>query len=143
MTFYCDSCIQNKPLHELSILIIRKWEASGKVYRYCKSCRSTKAAVPDVFWDGKPEENLADDPVTGQPRVFSSKAEKSAYLKERGIMEAGDRVHGAPLMVSQQEPPKKDSRPDVMMALKQVKEMGQDVRRQEYLRIVKEGRRYE
>jgi len=92
-----------------------------------------------VYWDGKPEENLADDPVTGQPPVFFSKGHKAAYLKSRGIVEAGDRVHGAPAMTS--TPPKLDSRHEVRMALKKVSEMGRDVRRQEYLRIIKEGQR--
>lgn len=97
-----------------------------------------------MFWDGKPEENLADDPVTGKPRVFFSKAEKAAYLKERGLREAGDRLHGAPaeLWRNQNQIPKTDTRHEVKMALKKVQEMGRDRRRQEYLRIQKEGRRY-
>ena len=110
--------------------------------RYCRLCQSPKAAVPDVYFDGKPEINLADDPTTGKPRVFSSRGEKAAYLKERGICEAGDKVRGAPVMLHKEKPPKLDSRHEVQMALKRVKEMGRDVRRQEYLKIQKEGRRY-
>lgn len=94
-----------------------------------------------MFFNGKPEEGLADNPLTGKPRVFSSKGEKAAYLRERGLVEAGDRHHGAPMQIHQNQNRKTDSRHEVMMALKKVREMGQDNRRQAYLKIVKEGRR--
>lgn len=142
MKFKCNSCEQDRDFQtEFSILIIERWGHGIK--RFCRICRSPKVGVSDVYWDGKPEENLADGP-DGKPRVFSSKGEKAAYLKSRGIREAGDRVHGAPLMVSKQAiPPVVDSRHEVKMALKQVKEMGRDVRRQQYLKIIKEnGGRY-
>jgi len=99
--------------------------------------------VPDVYWDGKPEENLANDPVTDKPIVFLSKGQKAEYLRSKGIMEAGDRVHGAPVSIyKNQERKAVDSRHEVQMALKKVKEMGRDRRRQEYLRIVNENRRH-
>jgi hypothetical protein len=109
--------------------------------RFCRWCVSGTVSDPDVFWDGKPEENLADDPVTGKPRVFISKGQKAAYLKDHGLMEAGDSVHGAPVMFHREHSRKPDSRHETLMAIKKIKEMGQDVRRQEYLRIKKEGQR--
>lgn len=138
MTFFCNGC--NKPQdfdRDYGMLII---SAKRELRRFCRFCCNPKVYLPDVFWDGKPEENLADDPRTGKPRVFSGKAEKAAYLKERGLVEAGDRVGGAPFMAHKQPVPKLDSRHEVRMALKKVKEMGRDVRRQEYLRIIKENR---
>jgi len=83
---------------------------------------------------------LADDPNTGKPRVFSSKGEKAAYLKERGLREAGDKVRGAPVMIHQNQNIRTDSKHEVKMALKRVKEMGIDRRRQEYYRIMKQKR---
>lgn len=141
MTFLCCLCEEEKDFDtEFSILVIESW---GKgIKRFCKECRRPKAGVPDVFFDGRPEEGLADDPNTGKPRVFFSKGEKAAYLKERGLMEAGDRYHGSPVEIHKNQNQKTDTRHEVKMALKKVKEMGRDVRRQEYLRICKEGGRY-
>lgn len=113
-------------------------ERGKSLHKICRSCMIPKAGIPDVFFDGKPEENLADDPQTGKPRVFASKGEKAAYLKERGIVEAGDRFHGAPFQAT--APEKRNSRDVVREALHRVKQMGQDVRRQAYLKIVKENR---
>lgn len=136
LNFHCNSCDLDRDFSsQFSILIIEKWGHGIK--RFCKDCRKPKAGLPDVFFDGKPEENLADDPHTGKPRVFSSKGEKAAYLKERGIREAGDRYHGAPFASGNK--PSVDSKHAVKMALKQVREMGADVRRQAYLKVVKEG----
>jgi len=129
----CSGCGNNKD--------IVFWVTDGKEERrYCRGCRSPKNYVPDVFWDGKPEVNLADDPNTGKPRVFSSKGEKAAYLKERGLREAGDKVRGAPVMIHQNQNIRTDSKHEVKMALKRVKEMGIDRRRQEYYRIMKQKR---
>lgn len=143
MMFFCSGCQKDRDFEtEFAILIIQKW--GDGIIRFCRECRSPRSAVPDVYWDGKPEGNLADDPVTGQPRVFLSRGQKAAYLKERGLMEAGDRVHGAPVMFhKEQVAPRKDTRHEVRMALKRVREMGRDVRRQQYLRIVREGQRAE
>ena len=114
----------------------------GKTYFFFNDTSSEKTSVglPDVYWDGKPEHGLADDPATGKPRVFSSKSEKSAYLKERGLVESGDRVGGAPSSYFSSEKVV-DHRVSAMQALQHVKQMGKDVRRQEFLRIVKEGGR--
>jgi len=137
MTFHCDTCNQARDFDkDYSLYIINR---RNEVSRVCRSCRGrSSVSFPDVYFDGKPEENLADDPHTGKPRVFSSRGEKAAYLRERGIMEAGDLIHGAPYSTSG-NPGKVDSRHEVRMALKKVKEMGKDVRRQEYLRITKGG----
>ncbi len=132
MALKCDAC-GSEDAHRI------RYYGDGS--SACDRCgASPTQGVPDVYWDGKPEENLADDPVTGKPRVFLSKGHKAAYLKERGLMEAGDRVRGAPYMPG--IPAKTDSKHEVRMALKQVREMGQDVRRQAYLRIIKEGQHH-
>lgn len=144
MTFRCDICGQNRDFDlDFGMTIV---SGKGVLTRICRRCKRPKGGIPDVYWDGKPEENLADDPQTGMPRVFSSKAEKAAYLKSRGLMEAGDRVHGAPMSVTQMvERPshqKTDSREIVRKALADVKKMGIDYRRREFLRIKKQGERY-
>lgn len=136
MIFFCNGCATEQDFKEC-----RLWVCVDKepIKRYCRNCKSGTPLVADVYWDGKPEINLADDPVTGKPRVFASKGQKAAYLKERGLMEAGDRLHGAPVEMARLSR-KTDSRHEVKMAIKQVKEMGQDVRRQAYLKILKERR---
>lgn len=93
-----------------------------------------------MFWDGKPELNLSQDPHTGKERTFFSKAQKASYLKERGIAEAGDRVHGAPVEVSRNQAINKvDSRHEVQLALRKVKQMGRDQRHQAYLKLMKDN----
>lgn len=141
LRFYCNGCEAEKDFSsQFCILIIEKWGHGIK--RYCKECRSPSAGVPDVYWDAKPEINLADDPHTGQPRVFFSKGQKAAYLRERGLLEAGDRIHGAPIQHSKIQAPKQDAHDAVKKSLQMVKDMGRDNRRQAYLKILKEGRRF-
>lgn len=114
-------------------------------YEYCDKCGgATIAHFDDVFWDGRPEENLADGP-DGKPITFFSRGDKARYLKERGICEAGDRVHGAPVtsMVSKDKAMAKAKwHHDVAEARRKVASMGQDVRRQAILKVIKESRQY-
>lgn len=153
---YCFQC--EKLIDEEKVFISVTKQVEGCWKNFCRNCvaphkfeykptefkvGSGRASFPDVFWDGKPEENLADDPRTGKPRVFHSKGQKSAYLKEKGIMEAGDKYHGAPVQISQNQLRKAvDGRHEVQMAIKKVKEMGKDQRHQEYLKIIREGQRH-
>jgi hypothetical protein len=116
----------------------------GKSYFFFKDepVAPKMASVADVYWDGKPEVDLADDPTTGRPRVFSSRAEKAQYLKEHNIVQVDSRVHGAPLSsINVPQGTKSDSRDEIRKALADVKKMGIDYRRQQYLKIVKEGKR--
>lgn len=141
MTFDCFGCNQSRDFDkDFSILII---DVKKNSKRFCKECRSPRNFVPDVYFDGKPEENLADDPNTGKPRVFLSKGQKASYLKERGLMEAGDKVHGAPYSFSQnQNRVVVDSKDEVFKSIKKVREMGRDARRREYLKIVSQRGRF-
>ena len=140
--FFCDGCEKEKDFYKEFVFMTTTKEGTGKNLRFCRNCRTVRVSFPDIYFDGKPEENLADD-ENGKPRVFASKGQKASYLKERGIMEAGDRVHGAPVQVSRNVPRGEDSSNAAKMALKKVREMGKDVRRQAYLKIVKENRIYE
>lgn len=84
---------------------------------------------------------MADDPKTGKPIVFGSKAEKAAYLKAHGLKEAGDRIGGAPATVLGHSVPRDNPREAAMKALAEVGKMGKAYRRQEFLRIQKESSR--
>jgi len=122
---------------------IRFYFDDNEIIQICNYCADFgSSSVYDVYWDGKPEINLADDEKTGNPRVFSSKKEKYFYLKEKGLVEAGDRVHGAPVSHSK-EVANLDSRHEVKKVLKFLKEMGIDQRRQEYLKVIKNAKRIE
>lgn len=114
-------------------------------YEYCEKCGDVGHVVlHDVFWDGKPEENLADGP-DGKPIVFISRGQKARYLKERGICEAGDRFHGAPVSTVGGRDKAADRRKwhtQVIEARKKVESMGRDVRRQALLKVIKESRQY-
>lgn len=115
---------------------------SGKreFYEYCDKCGGAGPVhIPDVFWDGKPEENLADGP-DGKPVVFFSKGQKARYLQERGIYEAGDTHHGAPVtsLVSESREERRRRNLDaVRSARMKVESMGKIYRRQEFLRLTK------
>ena len=118
----------------------------GKSYFFFgESNAESRPALPDVYWDGKPEHGLADDPITGKPRVFGSRAEKAQYLRDHNLQEAGDRQGGSPLTPRPMEVSDFGQAPvdreSALKALHHVRQMGQDVRRQAYLKIVKEGRR--
>lgn len=133
----CDGCS-----HDVNFSEFRLWVCpeKGGMLRYCKGCRYGTTSFPDVYFDNKPEINLADDPITGKPREFLSRGQKAAYLKEKGIREAGDRYHGAPYQFSQnQEKKRVDTKHEVQMALKKVREMGKYRRHQEYLKLMKEN----
>ena len=119
----------------------------GKTYFFFGGSNAeSNPSLPDVYWDGKPEHGLADDPLTGKPRVFGSRQEKAQYLRDHNLVEAGDRKGGSPLTPRpiengdfEQRPANSDS---ARKALHFVSQMGQDVRRQAYLKILKEsGRR--
>lgn len=61
--------------------------------------------MPDVYFThtGQKFDNLA---VDGQSVEFFSRAQKARFMKERGITEVGDKVHGAPFTAM--EKPSKD-----------------------------------
>ena len=136
MNFHCDGCDRISAHVDLKRCVITS-EVNSRFLRFCRYCCDSKASVPDVFWDGRPEINLADGP-DGNPLTFSSKHEKARYLKANGIMEAGDKVRGSFPTVTN-NPQRVDMRDAARKALAQVKQMGKDVRRQEFLRITKEA----
>ena len=106
-------------------------------YEYCNQCSDVSgASLPDVFWDGKPEINLADDPTTGKPRVFASKFEKARYLKERGLMEAGGGYHGC--RTSMPPVQEKKTGPTAAEARAKVAQMGKAYKREQVWKIIKE-----
>ena len=133
----CSGCDNQNASHVSSRFV--DVESGGREYvECCEICGVVQNIwTPDVFWDGKPEENLADGP-DGKPRVFSSKRDKALYLRSKGIFEAGDFRHGAPM--SAVDIPARNSlksREQVRAAMNKVKNMGIDVRRREMAKINK------
>ena len=74
MKFFCDGCNKDRDFDREYGLFIAT--ANKEIKRICKLCRKPQTSFPDVYWDGKPEEGLADDPLTGKPRVFFRKARR-------------------------------------------------------------------
>lgn len=73
-------------------------DAKQQYFRFCKTCVSGNPVIHDVYI-GKGsgvqyEENIAD-PKTGDPIPFYDKPSKLAAMKQAGVREAGDRIHGA------------------------------------------------
>jgi hypothetical protein len=134
----CDGC-GNKAATFLKAGFFKNEKNEREYFEYCNVCGQVgSVGVADVYWDGTPEHGLPDDPKTGEPHVFASRSEKARFLRENHLVEAGDRVHGSMIRHSRgnDETPQ-DSRQEVERALAHVRKMGRDVRRQEYLRIVK------
>lgn len=109
---------------------------------YCDRCGYTGTFnLPDVYVDGKPEENLPDDPRTGKPPVFTSRSDKALFLKTHKLIECRGREHGGPAIPATEPAYNKEAaREEARAAISHVQKMGKDYRRQEYLRIVKERR---
>jgi hypothetical protein len=78
----------------------RYWciDAKNFCYVLCRNCRKGSTAVPDVYYGYgsgiHSEENIAD-PKTGEPIPFWDKTSKREAMRRAGVMECGDRVHGA------------------------------------------------
>lgn len=78
----------------------RYWCIDSKNFCFvlCRDCHKGRGAVPDVYYGygsgTHTEENIAD-PKTGEPIPFWDKASKRDAMRRAGVIEAGDRVHGA------------------------------------------------
>lgn len=138
----CGGCGAVNPLNWASSTAKNE---DGSYVEWCGICsEDSVCGVPDVYWDGKPEENLADG-ADGKPQVFLSRGQKARYLKERGLYEAGDRFHGAPFTsVSKEDPRTRQCRNAnlVAEARRKVESMGKDVRRQAILKVIHDARKY-
>lgn len=133
----CETCGNKYPIR-------RHYSASAQLW-ICDQCGASSASFPDVYWDGKPEINLADGP-DGKPMTFLSRGQKAQYLKERGLCEAGDKFHGAPYttVVSRDTAAERTRKAhEFQQARAKVESMGKDRRRQEVLRIIKQARQFE
>ena len=77
-----------------------KCSDKGELYRGCSDCltEKTPSLSPDVFFDASKGSNQTDPNLCDRYKgkiPFSSKREKAAILKNKGIREAGDKMHGA------------------------------------------------
>jgi len=133
----CSGC-GNKEAYKTASMFTENEQGERVNTEWCDRCGTVSNVwMPDVFWDGKPEENLADG-ADGKPRVFGSKRDKAIYLKSKGIFEAGDSYHGA--MMSATRVPARDTRKSLEQtreAIRKAKSMGADVRRREIHRMMK------
>lgn len=130
----------NKEAYRLRVGHYKDEDGAVRKYEYCNVCGELGALyVPDVYFDGKPEKNLAD--VNGKPVEFLSKGQKAKYLKERGMVEAGDRVKGGTAfdgVFRKHAPDRETIRHESALAVKQVREMGKDFKRQEIQKIIRQ-----
>lgn len=72
---------------------------AGEEFYYCRDCRSGKSVGVKDVWYGygsgtHTEENICD-PETGKPIPFSSRQGKWEAMQKAGVVEAGDKFHGA------------------------------------------------
>jgi len=67
----------------------------GEFIDTCNFCGfNGSSTVADVYYPGPHScENITDD--KGTPIQFTSKGHKARVMRERGIMEAGDRIRGS------------------------------------------------
>lgn len=91
----CDNC-GSITWHYFRI----KCSDAQELYRGCSDClnETTPNLSPDVYFDSSKGSNQTDPNLcrrNGTPIPFSGKREKAAILKQKGIREAGDKIHGA------------------------------------------------
>lgn len=112
----------------------------GQGWEFCDACgHLPKIGVADVYWDGKAEHGLPDDPRTGQPRVFGSKGEKAAFLRAHGLKEAGDRMHGGNATMNGRDRHTEDpakARDAVNRALAHVKQLPKEERQRRIMTLI-------
>lgn len=117
-------------------------DEKGQKLEWCNVCTATTAySIPDVYWDGKVESNLAD--AHGNPAVFTSKRDKARFLKEKGLSEVGDRVRGGTAfdhVFEKKTPDVKAIRQEVRESFQMVRQMGPDRRRAEINKILQRRR---
>lgn len=96
--FNCGACGQEREDGDFSVAKI----ANDKFVKFCKSCSSGSGGTPDVWYgygSGEhTEENIAypkGHPLSGQPIPFHDKRSKLAAMRQAGVRECGDRVHGS------------------------------------------------
>jgi hypothetical protein len=135
----CNGC-GNKAASRIRAGFFTNEQNKREHYEYCDRCGDIGIpSVPDVYFDGKPEHGLPDNPKTGKPYEFSSKFEKARFLKDNHLKEAGDTVHGSMVHHTREHAPKDNAREVANRALSHVKQMGADYRREQYLKIVRDS----
>lgn len=126
----CDACGTNKARVQMLV-------APGEWV--CDLCSDVPApTIPDVYWgNGRIIENLVDE--RGQPIRFMSKGHKAAVLKEKGLSEIGDKIHGSP-WVTGHAPTQHNAREEIRKAVAQVRNMTPGERRNRMHKIIAQER---
>lgn len=79
----------------------RSWYENGEIVSVCDQCMDfTPTATPDVYFRkaGETYKNLCDN--MGTPIPIMSKAHKAQVMREKGVVEAGDRTRGSTALPS-------------------------------------------
>lgn len=94
MIMVCDCGNQNA-------LRIKSWYENGEIVSVCDKCMDfTPTGMPDAFLPriGMTFDNLCDK--MGKPIPIMSKAHKAQVMREKGVIEAGDRTRGSTALPS-------------------------------------------
>ena len=86
---HCRNCGNTSAYHLKTIFI-----KEGRIDS-CNACGlSVSTWFPDVYWPGHSykSENITDE--IGIPILLESKRHKATLMRQQGMTEAGDRVHG-------------------------------------------------
>jgi len=90
MALDCDGCGNEKAA---SLFI--SYGKEGRIC-ICDRCGHTGiASSPDVYWPGHTYESQNITDRMGKPIPLTSKRQKAKIMKEMGLKEVGDRVHGS------------------------------------------------
>lgn len=89
----CSGC-GNKSAFRINIGYCNNEQGEKVKHEICDECgKPSSPWIPDVFFDGKLENNLVDK--QGNKVTFGSKREKAIYLKQNNMNERGDKIHGS------------------------------------------------
>lgn len=71
-------------------------DENGQSVETCNFCGSFSTTyIPDVYWPGHSHTNPNITDRMGNPIYLESRQHKARVMKEQGLSEAGDRVHGS------------------------------------------------
>ena len=89
----CNGC-GNSNATIWQLIVTKKYGRQEK----CDKCGIVSSPVhSDVYWGGQhTNPNITDE--HGTPIFLESREHKARIMREKGIIEAGDKVHGAPYL---------------------------------------------
>lgn len=87
----CRTCHNDRPITVRAIYSLKEG-----IIESCDRCgQVSMPQMPDVYWPGHQHTNPNITDNMGNPILLESRQHKAKIMKQKGIIEVGDRYHGA------------------------------------------------